>query len=119
MSTSPLPSARDAVPTHCPYCAMQCGMALEVDQAGRTHVRECDFPVNRGGLCQKGWTAAELLDHPERLTSPLMRDRAGGSLRRVGWGAALERVAGGVGRWPGGDGRGAGGGFCGGGVAHE
>ena len=34
--------------------------------------RSCpaDFPTNRGGLCSKGWTAAELLDHPERLLTP-------------------------------------------------
>ena len=34
-----------------------------------------DFPTNRGGLCSKGWTAADLLDHPERLLTPLVRDR--------------------------------------------
>ena len=26
-----------------------------------------DFPINRGGLCSKGWTATTLLDHPQRL----------------------------------------------------
>ncbi len=25
-----------------------------------------DFPVNRGGLCQKGWTAAQLLPPGQR-----------------------------------------------------
>ena len=39
---------------------------------GRVEVGSRDFPTNRGGLCQKGWTAAELLDHPERLTTPLI-----------------------------------------------
>jgi assimilatory nitrate reductase catalytic subunit len=34
-----------------------------------------EFPTNRGGLCSKGWTAAELLDHPDRLDQPLVRDR--------------------------------------------
>ena len=32
-----------------------------------------DFPTNRGGLCQKGWTAGELLTSAERLTQPLIR----------------------------------------------
>ena len=32
-----------------------------------------DFPTNRGGLCAKGWTAAELLDHRDRLLTPLVR----------------------------------------------
>jgi anaerobic selenocysteine-containing dehydrogenase len=58
--------------THCPYCSLQCGIMLtprpdgSLELAGRP-----DFPVNRGGLCRKGATAAELLDHPERLTTPL------------------------------------------------
>ena len=30
-----------------------------------------DFPTNRGGLCSKGWTAATLLDHPQRLLHPV------------------------------------------------
>jgi len=51
-----------------------------------------DFPTNRGGLCQKGWTAASLLTHPERLTTPLMRDHKGDDLRPVAWDAALDRI---------------------------
>jgi assimilatory nitrate reductase catalytic subunit len=78
-------SAGSRVPTHCPYCAMQCGMDLVVDAAGRVEVEARDFVVNRGGLCQKGWTAAALLNHPERLTTPLMRDGRGDELRPVSW----------------------------------
>ena len=51
-----------------------------------------DFPTNRGGLCAKGWTAAELLGHPERLTTPLVRDGRGSSLRPASWNEALERI---------------------------
>lgn len=54
------------------------------------------FPTNRGGLCQKGWTAAELLDHPERLTTPLLRDPASGELRPASWDAALKRIVTGI-----------------------
>ena len=42
-----------------------------------------DFPTNRGGLCSKGWTAATLLDHPQRLLTPLVRIGAGGPEQRV------------------------------------
>src|SRR2546423_5493417 len=63
------------VATHCPYCALQCGMTLRADASGRVEVAPRDFPTNRGGLCQKGWTAAELLDHPDRLTTPLIGGR--------------------------------------------
>ena len=81
-------------PTHCPYCALQCGMTLVPDKSGLLAVASRDFPTNKGGLCQKGWTSADLLTHPARLTSPLMRDGKGGALRPVSWDAALDRVAG-------------------------
>jgi assimilatory nitrate reductase catalytic subunit len=81
-----------ATPTHCPYCALQCGMTV-VAQNGRMSIEARDFPTNKGGLCRKGWTAAELLDAPDRLTTPLLRDRKGGPLRPVSWEEALDRVA--------------------------
>ena len=84
-----------ACETHCPYCALQCGMNL-VELGGRTTVAKRDFPTNRGGLCQKGWTAAELLDHPERLTYPLIREGRGQPLRRASWDEALGRVVSGI-----------------------
>lgn len=83
---------RSANLTHCPYCAMQCGMALAKD-GERWTVASRDFPSNRGGLCRKGWTAAALLDSPGRLTSPLIRNRKGGKLRPASWDEALDLVA--------------------------
>jgi assimilatory nitrate reductase catalytic subunit len=80
------------VATHCPYCAMQCGMDLVIGDDGRVEVEARDFPINRGGLCQKGWTSAALLQHPERLTRPLMRAARGGALREVTWEEALDRI---------------------------
>jgi assimilatory nitrate reductase catalytic subunit len=41
---------------------------------GSWNVTARNFPTNRGGLCQKGWTSAELLNSPERLLTPLVRD---------------------------------------------
>ncbi|MFL6417291.1 MAG: molybdopterin oxidoreductase family protein [Bryobacteraceae bacterium] len=77
--------------THCPYCALQCGMTLvKAEEAVRVQPR--DFPTNRGGMCQKGWTSAELLYHPERLTSPMVRDSKGGTLREASWDEALARI---------------------------
>ncbi len=83
------------VATHCPYCALQCAMVLR-ENGQRVEVAPRQFPTNRGGLCQKGWTAAELLDHPDRLTTPLLRDRTGGELRPASWDEALDRVAAGL-----------------------
>nr|MDQ2731821.1 molybdopterin oxidoreductase family protein [Armatimonadota bacterium] len=84
------------IATHCPYCALQCGMNLITDKMGLAVGANPDFPTNKGGLCQKGWSAAELLDHPERLTTPLMRMKKGDDLQPVSWDAALDRVAAGI-----------------------
>jgi len=78
-----------AVATHCPYCSLQCGMQL----APTLEVTPTAFPTNRGTMCQKGWTAGTLLRHPERLTTPLVRDRRGAGLRPAGWDEALDRIA--------------------------
>jgi assimilatory nitrate reductase catalytic subunit len=78
-----------------------------------------DFPTNKGGMCHKGWTSAELLTHPDRLTTPLIRDRRDGELRPATWDEALDRIAAGVAavqeRW----GRDAVGMFGGGGLTNE
>ncbi|HVH09130.1 MAG TPA: molybdopterin-dependent oxidoreductase, partial [Gemmatimonadales bacterium] len=78
--------------THCPYCAFQCGMQLRVEGDVVTVQGDSEFPVNRGALCVKGWTAAETLAHPERLRTPLARG-ASGELATVSWDHALERIA--------------------------
>ncbi len=104
------PSLSDAVPrllnlaagpvkTHCPYCAFQCGMTVTRSGAdadpSRDQLRvqaDQDFPVNRGQMCIKGFTSAALIDHPERLTSPLLRG-ADGKLGRISWEHALDFTA--------------------------
>jgi assimilatory nitrate reductase catalytic subunit len=50
------------------------------------------FPVNRGGLCVKGWTAAATLAHDDRLRQPLVRGEDGRLLPAT-WDAALSRAA--------------------------
>src|SRR3954468_24689924 len=80
--------------THCPYCSLQCGMDLTAGDRPATLV-PADFPTNRGGLCSKGWSAAELLDHPERLLRPLVRAVPGdrtSPLVETGWDDALGRL---------------------------
>jgi assimilatory nitrate reductase catalytic subunit len=64
-----------------------------VEEHGRWSVAARDFPTNRGGLCRKGWTAAELLDAPDRLQTPLIRDLKGGKLRPASWPEALDQIA--------------------------
>ncbi|MEU5654366.1 molybdopterin oxidoreductase family protein [Streptomyces sp. NPDC047737] len=83
--------------THCPYCALQCGMKLRpVTDGGVAEVVErTEFPVNRGALCGKGRTAPAVLAAGVRLTGPLVRDTHG-ELVPAGWDEALERIADGL-----------------------
>jgi assimilatory nitrate reductase catalytic subunit len=78
--------------THCPYCSLQCGITLDATTAPVILAPQVDFPTNLDGLCAKGWTAAELLDHPQRLTAPLVRDSRTEPLRPTDWDDALDRV---------------------------
>jgi predicted molibdopterin-dependent oxidoreductase YjgC len=48
-------------------------------------------PISQGKLCVKGWNAAGFVYHPERLTTPQIRDGEG--FRDVGWDEALNQVA--------------------------
>ncbi|KPC58829.1 molybdopterin oxidoreductase family protein [Streptomyces chattanoogensis] len=118
-------NAADAptVDTHCPYCALQCGMGLRPTGApegpGVRVVERTAFPVNRGALCGKGRTAPELLAPGARLASPLVRDAATGELVPATWDAALDRVADGLRRTGAEHGRDAVGVFGGGGLTNE
>ena len=80
--------------THCPYCSLQCGMTLARNGRSVEVQPWPEFPVNEGALCRKGWTAAALRGHRERLKTPLVRDRVSGELRAAGWDEALDLVAG-------------------------
>jgi assimilatory nitrate reductase catalytic subunit len=75
--------------THCPYCAFQCGTVLTRGDSALslTIAGDPKFPVNAGQLCVKGWTAGELLNHPARLLTPLVRGKP------ASWGMALDAVA--------------------------
>ena len=79
----------NSVRTHCPYCAFQCGIIISTTGQGLTIAGDADFPVNAGALCVKGWTAADTLDHPERLLTPLVRNTAG-RLVPATWDEAIE-----------------------------
>jgi assimilatory nitrate reductase catalytic subunit len=110
------PEAADGGRSHCPYCALQCGIELRPASAGHGSlsarsgagdtgdgtrgdlpllevVGRAAFPVNEGALCGKGASAAELLSPRLRLTTPLIRDEQGADLRPASWEEALDRVA--------------------------
>ncbi|GAA3921866.1 hypothetical protein GCM10022244_33880 [Streptomyces gulbargensis] len=110
------------VPTHCPYCALQCGMSLRptgVPELPAEVVERTDFPVNRGALCGKGRTAPAVLSSRVRLTEPLVRCPDTGALRPASWEEALAAVADGLRRTRDGHGPDAVGVFGGGGLTNE
>ncbi|MFE1023381.1 molybdopterin oxidoreductase family protein [Streptomyces sp. NPDC058818] len=108
-----------ATPTHCPYCALQCGMNLTPAADGTVEVSErADFPVNRGALCGKGRTAPAVLSSRVRLTSPLVRS-GDGALVPASWEEALGRIAGNLARTRAEHGADALGVFGGGGLTNE
>lgn len=90
-----------------------------LDQEDGPVVAARDFPTNRGGLCRKGWSATALLHHPERLASPLMRDRKDTDFYPVSWEVALDRIARDLQAIQARDGRDAVGIFGGGGLTNE
>ncbi|MFE7595909.1 molybdopterin oxidoreductase family protein [Streptomyces sp. NPDC057494] len=111
-----------AVPTHCPYCALQCGMSLRPTgdpELPAEVVERTDFPVNRGALCGKGRTAPSVLSSRVRLTEPLVRRPDTGALEPASWEEALAAVADGLRRTRADHGPDAVGVFGGGGLTNE
>ncbi|MCG5053352.1 MAG: molybdopterin oxidoreductase family protein [Myxococcales bacterium] len=79
------------VRTHCPYCALQCGLTARGSSDNLQVAPDEAFPVNRGQMCIKGFSSPELLRREDRLLHPLRRTKAGFS--RVTWTEALDAIA--------------------------
>ncbi|WP_345471112.1 molybdopterin oxidoreductase family protein [Glutamicibacter ectropisis] len=77
--------------THCPYCALQCGITLE-NSGAQLVLSGRDFETNGGALCRKGFSATKLLEHPQRLQTPLLR-QSDGSFAPITWDRALDLIA--------------------------
>ena len=81
------------IPTVCPYCGCGCGMLLVV-KGGK--IAGCEpwqrHPVNEGKFCIKGWNAHQFIDHPDRLTKPLIRE--GDEFKETSWDEAISLIAG-------------------------
>lgn len=80
--------------TTCIYCGCGCGIYLEVlDGKMVDSLPVKGHSISEGKLCVKGWNAHDFVYHPDRLTSPLIRDQKGGDLREATWDEALDLVA--------------------------
>src|SRR2546425_9483867 len=81
------------VRTTCPYCGVGCGVFARPDGFGGAAITgDPDHPANFGRICSKGSALGETLGLGERLLYPMLR-QADGSLARVDWPLALDRVA--------------------------
>src|SRR3954468_4776796 len=86
------------VRTTCPYCGVGCGLIIKPDQQGGASVAgDPAHPANFGRLCSKGAALGETLGLEGRLLHPMVRQQDG-TLARVSWTSALDRVADGFGR---------------------
>src|SRR5256714_2143884 len=82
-----------AVRTTCPYCGVGCGLLARPDGYGGAAITgDPAHPANFGRICSKGSALGETLGVTERLLHPMLR-QADGSLARVDWPDALDRVA--------------------------
>lgn len=80
------------VETICPFCG--CGCGIIVGARGNRIVSSRpvpDSPANNGSLCVKGRFGLGYVNHPERLTTPLIRKD--GELVEASWEEALKLVA--------------------------
>ncbi|MCX6345420.1 MAG: formate dehydrogenase subunit alpha [Armatimonadetes bacterium] len=80
------------VRTTCCYCGVGCQLDLNVRDGRVVGVTTTsDNPVNGKWLCVKGRFGYEFIDHPDRLTTPLIRRN--GQLEPATWDEALGYVA--------------------------
>src|SRR5262245_6889108 len=85
----------------CPYCSVSCGMIMYTlgDKAKNVkstiiHVEgDPDHPVNRGTLCPKGAGVMDMIQSPNRLKVPQVREAGSNEWKPVSWDDALNRIA--------------------------
>ncbi len=78
--------------TTCPYCGVGCCFYLLVGADGTLVGVEpsSTHAVAQGQLCVKGQNAFQFVNHPDRLTEPMIR--SDGRLRPASWDQALDLV---------------------------
>ncbi|MEQ8208236.1 MAG: nitrate reductase [Lacipirellulaceae bacterium] len=74
----------------CGYCSTGCSLRIHLQEGEAVNLTPAtEYPVNLGMACPKGWEALNVLDAPDRATTPLLRDRSG-TLQPTDWDHALE-----------------------------
>ncbi|MGW5105346.1 molybdopterin-dependent oxidoreductase [Nocardia sp. NPDC004123] len=75
----------------CPLCEAVCGLELTLDSTDHIVSVRGDHadPFSRGFICPKGATLGHLDADPDRLTAPMIRDRATDTWREASWDEAF------------------------------
>ncbi len=83
--------------TICPYCAVGCGAIVHTGKKidGRVINIEGDpgHVINRGALCSKGASLAQLTENQNRLLEPMYRAPYAKEWKQVSWDWALTEIA--------------------------
>ncbi len=66
----------EEVKSVCPFCGVGCQVSLKVKDGKIAHVEGINGPANEGRLCVKGRFGYDYIQHPQRLTKPLIRKEA-------------------------------------------
>lgn len=85
----------------CPYCSVSCGLIMYTLGDGAKNVKasiihvegDPDNPVNRGTLCPKGAGVLDMIQSPNRVRYPQVREPGTNEWKRISWDDALARVA--------------------------
>lgn len=82
------------VRTTCPHCATGCQLVLVVKGDRIVDVKAADGPSNHGLLCVKGRSGSfDFVASPDRLTTPLIRNRETGAFEEATWEDAVAYAA--------------------------
>ena len=81
----------EKVKTVCPYCGTGCSFDLNVKNGKVVGVTSCDGDVNGRALCVKGRFGFGFINHPDRLTKPLIKKD--GQFVESSWEEAVSLVA--------------------------
>src|SRR5258707_1704873 len=77
--------APEQKPTFCRICEPLCGMIATVDDGRLVSLRpDKDHPLSAGFACQKGIAFTEVVNEPDRVTTPLRRKARADGLRASG-----------------------------------
>jgi len=79
------------VETVCAYCGCGCNLTLHVSNNEVVRVSSREDTINEGWLCPKGRFGYSFINSPERLKTPLIKEK--GKFREATWDEALGLVA--------------------------